>query len=137
MRLFTNGTEIPYRYLLTKMWSPTISVGTIDSLGILNASTQKSRRTIAIRMATPIDSKYSRATLLRANARCRALFSSSLRTHAEIRSSSRSATAFSSASSAVPSSVRPWPEMRWDFLCTSLRTRSTSFCAARTCRSRL
>ena len=51
--------------LLTKMWSPTCSVGTIEPLGILKASTTNARRISATATAMPIDSAYSRISLLR------------------------------------------------------------------------
>ena len=47
------------------MWSPTCSVGIIDPLGILNASTTKARSASATATATRIDSRYSRTSLLR------------------------------------------------------------------------
>ena len=56
--------------LFTKMWSPISMVGTIELDGILNASTTKVRKSSAMRIATPIDSVYSRKVDFRANDRC-------------------------------------------------------------------
>ncbi len=47
------------------MWSPTIKVGIIEPLGILNASITKARRANATATAIKIASMYSRTSLLR------------------------------------------------------------------------
>ena len=59
------GMAGPYVNLFTKMWSPTWSVGIIEPLGILKASTTNARSAIATAIATRIDSAYSRTSLLR------------------------------------------------------------------------
>src|SRR5688572_5606881 len=47
---FTTGIRIPYVYLLTRMKSPTSSVGSIEPDGILNGSTRNERSRKTIRM---------------------------------------------------------------------------------------
>jgi len=82
----------------------------MDSLGILNASTANSLRKTATNTATPMDSKYSLAALLRANGMCRLDLSSSFCARLEILSWSSESRAFSRDPMVVFNSVRPRSE---------------------------